>query len=196
MAIVKLKNARLAFPDLFTPTQVNGQGPFAFRAAFLMDEDAPVYLKQNDGSWKQTTMAKAIEDVTVEKWKNKATAIVNSIKGNPQQCCWYDGNIKSYDGYEGNFVLSASRPQEKGRPLVLDADTTPLTEQDGKPYAGCYVDATVELWPQDNKHGKGLRSTLRGVQFVKNGDAFSAGTPVDADEFEAAAPADTEDELG
>jgi len=195
MAIVQLKGARLSFPDLYTPTQVNGQGPFSYRCAFLIEESATVYEKQPDGSWKATTMAKVIDAVIAEKWKNKATAIFNSIKGNPQQCCWYDGNIKSYDGYEDMFVLGSTRSQDKGRPIVLNSDKTPLTEKDGKPYAGCYVNATVEIWPQDNKHGKGLRSTLRGVQFVKDGDAFSAGTPVDEDEFEEIDAPETADDL-
>ncbi len=140
-------------------------------------------------------MAKVIEAVAADAWKSKAPAVLKTLEGNPQKCCWYDGNCKSYDGYEDNFVLSASRGQDKGRPVVIDADKTPLSEKDGKPYAGCYVNATVEVWAQDNKFGKGIRATLRGVQFVKDGDAFSAGTPVDENEFDAVAPAETEDDL-
>jgi hypothetical protein len=195
MAIIKLTNARLSFPDLFTPTQVNGQGPFAYRAAFLIEQNATVHEKQADGTWKATTMAKVIDAIVTEKWKAKGTKIFDTIKGNPQQCCWYDGEIKSYDGYEGNYVLTSTRGQDKGRPLVKNFDNTPLTEADGKPYAGCYVNATVELWAQDNSHGKGLRSTLRGVQFVKDGDAFSAGTPVSDDEFEEIDAPETADDL-
>ncbi|QTP33511.1 hypothetical protein B7759_02105 [Burkholderia glumae] len=195
MAIVQLKVARLSFPDLFEAVQFEGQGPFSYRAAFLQPEDQPVFLQQADKSWKQTTMAKVIEAVAADAWKSKAPAILKTLEGNPQKYCWYDGNSKSYDGYEDNFVLSASRGQDKGRPVVIDADKTPLSEKDGKPYAGCYVNATVEVWAQDNKFGKGIRATLRGVQFVKDGDAFSAGTPVDENEFDAVAPAETEDDL-
>ena len=32
------------------------------------------------------------------------------------------------------------------RPLVVDVDKSPLTAQDGKPYSGCYVNASLELW--------------------------------------------------
>lgn len=35
---VKLTNVRLAFPELFEATQVNGQGDFKFRATFLIDK--------------------------------------------------------------------------------------------------------------------------------------------------------------
>lgn len=195
MAIVQLKNARLSFPDLFEAKQFEGQGPFSYRAAFLQPEDQAVYLQQADRTWKATTMAKIIEAVASEAWKTKAPAISKTIEGNPQKICWYDGALKDYDGYDGNHVLSASRGQDKGRPLVLDTDKTPLTEKDGKPYAGCYVNATVEVWAQDNKYGKGIRATLRGVQFVKDGDAFSAGTPVNEDEFEAIDAPETADDL-
>jgi hypothetical protein len=195
MAIVKLLGARLSFPDLFTAVQFEGAGPFSYRAAFLQAEDQPVMIQQADKSWKKTTMRKVIEDVASEAWKAKSAAILKTLEGNPQKCCWYDGSIKEYDGYEGNFVLSASRGQDKGRPLIVDNDKAPLTESDGKPYAGCYVNGTVEIWPQDNKFGKGIRATLRGVQFVKDGDAFSAGTPVSDDDFDEIEAPETEDDI-
>lgn len=195
MPIVKLKNARLSFPDLFEAKQFEGQGPFSYRAAFLQNEDTPVYVKQADNTWKPSTMQKVIETVAAEAWKTKGAAILKTLEGNPQKCCWYDGSIKEYDGYEGNFVLSASRGQDKGRPSIVGADTTPLTEKDGKPYAGCVVNGTVEVWAQDNKYGKGIRATLRTVQFVKDGDAFSAGTPVSDDDYEPIEAPETEDDI-
>ncbi|MDR5611402.1 ssDNA-binding protein, partial [Arsenophonus sp.] len=33
---IKLNNVRLAFPELFEPTQVSGQGAFKYRANFLI----------------------------------------------------------------------------------------------------------------------------------------------------------------
>lgn len=195
MAIVQLKDVRLSFPDLFEAKQFEGQGPFSYRGAFLQSEDQKVYLQQADKSWKPTTMAKVIEAVATEAWKAKAGAILKTLDGNPQKICWYDGNLKEYDGYADNFVLSSSRGQDKGRPLVMDRDKSPLTEKDGKPYAGCYVNATVEVWAQDNKYGKGIRATLRGVQFVRDGDAFSAGTPVNDDEFDEIEAPETADDI-
>lgn len=194
--IVKLENARMSFPDLWKAVQFEGAGPFNYRATFLLAEDQKVFTKQPDGSWKPTTMAKVVNEVATEAWKTKAPAILKTIEGNPQKICWYDGNVKEYDGYEGNFVLSASRGQEKGRPTIKDRDASPLSEEDGRPYAGCYVNGTVEVWPQDNKWGKGIRATLRGVQFLRDGDAFSAGTPDDDDELgEIAVPEDAADSL-
>jgi hypothetical protein len=196
MPIVQLTNARLAFPDLWEPVQYEGQGPFNYRATFLQPEDQPVMVQQADKSWKKSTMAKVLAGVAEEKWKAKGAAILKSIESNNQKCCWYDGNSKGYDGYEDVFALSASRGQEKGRPIILDRDKSPLQAKDGKPYAGCYVIATVEIWAQDNKFGKAIRATLRGVQFYKDGDAFSAGTPLDEDEFSSVeAPEEAEDDI-
>lgn len=197
MAIVQLQSARLSFPDLWEAKQYEGQGPFSYRASFLQSEDTPVMLKQTDGTWAKTTMKKVIDQIAADAWKTKAVAILTTIEGQSQKFCWIDGDTKAYDGYEGNFALSASRNINKGRPMIIDRDKSPLTVSDGKPYAGCYVNATVEIWAQDNKFGKGIRATLRGVQFVKDGDAFSAGTPVSEDEFESiAAPEEATDELG
>lgn len=195
MAIVQLKNVRLSFPDLFEAVQFEGKGPFSYRASFLQSEDQKVYLQQPDKSWKPTTMAAVIATVAKEKWGAKADAVLKGIQGNNQKFCWTDGDAKDYDGYQGNYCLSASRGQDKGRPIVMDTDKSPLTAADGKPYAGCFVNATVEIWPQDNSFGKGMRATLRGVQFFKDGDAFSAGTPVSEDDFEVVDAPETEDDI-
>lgn len=195
MAIVQLQNVRLSFPDLWEAVQYEGKGPFNYGGSFLQPENQPVMVQQADKSWKKSTMAKVFEAVAAEQWKGKAAAVLDSIRNNSQKCCWVDGNTKDYDGYEGNFVLSAKRGQEKGAPLILDRNKSPLTASSGKPYAGCYVNATVEIWAQDNKWGKGMRATLRGVQFVSDGDAFSAGTPLSDDDFTEIGDPETEDDI-
>ncbi len=92
--------------------------------------------------------------------------------------CLKDGNDKSdLDGYgDGTSFLTASN---KARPGVVDRSLDPIAESDNIIYAGCYVNATVRLWVQDNKWGKRVNAQLRAVQFVKAGDSFGAG-PVDA----------------
>ena len=67
------------------------------------------------------------------------------------------------------------------RPGVVDRDLSPLTAEDGKPYAGCYVFATIRLWAQDNQWGKRINASLRNVQFIKDGEAFGE-KPVAPDE--------------
>jgi hypothetical protein len=74
---------------------------------------------------------------------------------------------------------------------VIDRDKTPLTSADGRPYAGCFVNASVELWAQDNNFGKRINASLRGVQFFKDGDAFSGGGAASDDEFDSVEDADS-----
>ena len=57
-------------------------------------------------------------------------------------------------------------------------------EPSGRPYAGCYVNAVLEFWAQDNKFGKRVNATLMGVQFFRDGDAFSGGGAASDDDFD------------
>lgn len=174
---LKLASVRLAFPVLFQPKSVNGEGDPAFSATFLMPPDHAAVAQ----------LKAAIEEVGSAKWGAKWAAVKKEITGKDRTCL-HDGDTKAdYAGFEGNLFVSA---RNKSRPLVVDRDLTPLAEVDGRPYAGCYVNASVEVWAQDNNFGKRINATLRGVQFVKDGDAFSGGGAASEDEFDS-----LEDEL-
>lgn len=206
---LKLVGPRLSFPDLFEATTVNGQGKPAFRSQFLVpatDDGVTKAAMQvgttSDGKpiWGPLGPAKqvidqALQQVAAEKWKDKGKQILAANEGIPQKHCFIDGVKRAYDGYQGMWALSASRPAEKGRPLVFDQAKNPLTAADGKPYAGCYVNASVEFWAQDNAHGKAVRCQLNGVQFLRDGDAFSAGGPASPEDFEALAEGAEADSL-
>jgi hypothetical protein len=171
---VILKNVRLSFPELFTAGQFQGQGPKSYSATFIVQP----------GSEADQAITAAIESVAKEKWLAKAPAILKNFESKSK--CYVSGDLKAYDGYEGNMILTAKKSEEKGRPVVIGRDKQPLTEADGKPYAGCYVNAQVDVWAQDNQFGKGVRATLVAVQFWANGDAFGSGSAsADFDAFEA-----------
>lgn len=168
---IKLNNVRLAFPQLFEAKTVNGEGKPAFSASFLLDPSDPQVKELN----------KAIEQVARDKWGAKADAIIKQMRAT-DKVCLHDGDLKSnYDGFPGNLYVS-SRSQT--RPLIIDKDKTPLAEADGRPYAGCYVNASIELWAQDNNYGKRVNASLRGVQFHRDGDAFAGGGAASEDEFD------------
>lgn len=170
---IMLKDVRLAFPKLFKAEQVNGQGDPKFGATLILGPDHP-----------QLDELRKIQDaVAKDKWKDKAAGIVK-VLDKQDRLAVHDGDIKSqYDGFPGHFYLSANA-QESAKPTVVDQARNPLAENSGKPYAGCYVNASIEIWAQDNKFGQRINTTLRGIQFLRDGDAFSAGRPADADEFE------------
>lgn len=207
---IKIEGARLSFPDLFEATQVNGKGAAAFRSQLLVPASGSPEVratiatgKTEDGKpiwggpWgpARKVIQEAIEMLAKQEFKDKAKQILAMNEGNPQKHCFIDGAKRPYDGYDGMWALSANRQEKHGRPVVVDQRKNPLQPGDGKPYAGCYVNASVELWPQDNEHGKAIRCGLNAIQFVKDGDSFGGGgTPATADDFaEIAEGADADD---
>ncbi|OTA14627.1 hypothetical protein Xvie_03564 [Xenorhabdus vietnamensis] len=169
---IKLPNVRLAFPDLFEATQVNGQGDYKFRSTFLISKERKDLIAEIEA---------AILKVATDKWGAKAEGIIKSIRGNNMRFNFRDGDDKpDYDGYAGCMFISASN---KARPLVIDRDRTPLTAQDGRPYSGCYVNATISIFAYEN-NGKGISASLSGVQFLRDGDAFAGGGVASVDDFD------------
>lgn len=164
-------NARLAFPNLWKAKSGPDGGDPTFSAAFIIPKDHPIIAEINKASVK----------LGREKWGEKADVILKGLKAQDRLAV-HDGDAKAqYAGYEGNAFINA---RSKVRPSVVDRNRVQLTENDGKPYAGCYVNALIELWAQDNKaYGKRINASLRGVQFVKDGDAFAAGSTASEDEF-------------
>jgi hypothetical protein len=179
---VKLTIVRLAFPVLFEARTVNGEGKPAFSASFLLDPADPQVKALNQ----------AIEQVAKDKWGAKAGDILKQMRAQ-DKVALHDGDLKAnYAGFPGNLYVSA---RSATRPLVIDKDKSPLTEQDGKPYAGCFVNASIELWPQDNNYGKRVNASLRGVQFFRDGDSFAGGGAASEDEFDDISSGATADDL-
>ena len=168
---IKLNAVRLSFPQLFEAKTVNGEGKPAFSAAFLIGPKDPQVSVINN----------AINAVATEKWGAKAEAVLKAIRA-ADKTCLHSGDLKSnYDGFEGMLYVSA---RNAIKPLVVDTNRSPLTEQDGKPYAGCYVNVSLELWAQDNNYGKRVNATLMGVQFFKDGESFAGGGVASEDDFD------------
>lgn len=168
--IITLQNVRLSFPNIFEPKAFKPGDMPKYQAAFLLAKSDPQIKKIED----------VIKNVATEKWKDKGVQIVKSIRGNNNKFCFQDGNNKSYDGYQDTMALSSS---SAARPLVLDRDKSPLTVSDGRPYGGCYVNCSVDIFAYTNS-GNGIAAQLRGIQFYKDGDAFNGGAPLNENEFE------------
>jgi len=168
----KLTNLRCAFPHLHEAKSVNdGEPMFSLATVIVPNSENHKILKEG------------MVAVAKDKWGNKADAILTELKSKGRVCFKESPLTKDgepYEGFEGMFSLNAS---SKKRPVVVDKDKTPLTAADGKPYGGCYVDLSIEMWAQDNSWGKRINATIRWVQFRADGEAFSGGRAVSADEF-------------
>lgn len=162
---IRLTNVRLSFPSLFEPKSFEEGKEPTYSASFIIPSDDPQVEKVMNG----------IKALVKETWKGKVN--LKMLKG----YCLRDGEEKEHiDGYGPgvHFVTASSRK----RPTVVDRDRSFLDKQSERPYAGCYVNASIRLWAQDHKtYGKRINATLRGVQFVKDGEAFGEA-PLDPDE--------------
>lgn len=178
---IKLTNVRAAFLKPWKAEVVNGGENPVFSSSFILDpSDAQCKVIQD-----------AMLATAKDKWGAKAAGYYKEMDMGGK-LCFRNGDAKaSYEGFEGNMFISSSC---KTRPLTINRDKTPVVEADGVLYSGCYVNVSLELWAQDNKWGKRINAQLGGIQFFKDGDAFSGGDNAadesDFDDLGAGADAD------
>jgi hypothetical protein len=184
--IVQLKHVRIAFiDDLFEPGQYEGKGDFRHTATFIVEP----------GSENDKLIQVAIKKEASQAWPKNHESMLEDLRGD-KKAFSYTKNKKDrtgevYEGFEDRWALSAVRKQKDGAPLFLHNIMDPatckaqrLTGKEGIIYAGCYVNAKVELWAQSGKHS-GMRCGLLGVQFAGPGDSFGGASRPTDDGFDA-----------
>lgn len=155
---INLKNVRLAFPSLFRRAVFDGEekSEGKYEATLLISKETP------EG---KALIAK-LESIIEKLLKSE------DIKVPRGKWALRDGDDVEYDGFAGNMSLKAGSNR---RPTVLNRDKTPIVEDDELIYGGCYVNAIVDFWVQDNKWGKRVNANLFGVQLLRDGEPFGAG---------------------
>ena len=151
MQKIKLSSVRLSFPSLFKRAVFDGQEG-KYQATFILD--------------KKNVATKLVIDNVIKQLLTE-----NKIKVQPHMMAIKDG-VETSPEFNDYWLIKASSNR---RPTVIGKDKAPLTEEDNTIYAGCYVNAIITLWVQDNKFGKRINANLMGVQFVKDGEAFGLG---------------------
>ena len=161
---IKVKNVRIAFCDsLEVAKDYNGDKKFRHSATLLVDL----------GSEADKTIRSAILQSAKVEFKDKAEGMLEGIAGNTNKNCYTKGDLKlgKYDGFDGKMALAAHRGIKQGPPKLRAVDGKTAAEP-GLIYAGCYVNAVVSIYAQ-SKTNIGIRCGLIGVQFLRDGDAFS-----------------------
>ena len=157
---VTLKLSRLSYPHLFVPQPpMEGSAPDAlpkYNARFMVTEED------------QAIVEAGINAILAEKFPTKVPAVFTDPA---KRCLRQDPETKGW------YVAASNVNQ----PRVIDRSRQDIAPNAGIPYAGCYVNAVVRLWVQDNKYGKRVNASLEAVQFVKDGERFGHA-PVDVDE--------------
>lgn len=177
----RLNNVRVAFPKFWEPSQFNGQGAYRCGGQFIIPPDHP----------QLPMLREAIKAAATAKWSAKAADKIRQAELN-NKVCLRSGDAKAdYDGFAGNFVLSANckggaTPESATRPTVFNRnpnDGKCLNESDWLGYSGCYVNILISVYA-DDRFGIGINCSLAGVQFAADGDAF-AGAKASASDFDA-----------
>ena len=161
---IKMANVRLSFPSLFQTEIFAGDDTEKYAATFILDpQEHKNVIKEIESE---------IKRLTDEKFDGKALKY--------DRVCLKDGDDSGTDLLEGKYTIKATT---KKRPLTINRDKSQVTEDDDIFYAGCYVNAIISLWAQNNQWGKRINASLGGVRFCSHGEPFQAGG-VDADEFD------------
>lgn len=190
-----LNNVRVSFAHgLYKATAMEAGQQEKFGADFILQHDSVVLRVNADGTKTKTTLKDAELAVATEAWKANGAKVLASLEASKKAI--RDGSKRVnkagdvYEGYEGNTYVTA---KSATRPLLVDQHRQPVTEEDGTIYSGCYVNAIVELYANTQPTKKGVFAGLKGVQFVKIGDAFGGGAPAAATEFDVVEGADAAD---
>lgn len=186
-----LLNARLSFPSLFEPNvqkQDDGTIRENWKANFLLENDR---IDEMEAVFRGKRMS-AKEAITLASNEAKAAKWGDDKakwpKLKPDRKFFRDGNLENWDGYEDAWYISANA-QLTDRPSIItnrkDGNGKWIEAEPGgkaSPYAGCYTNAVLVIWCQDNEHGKRINAQVKAVQFFADGEAFSGAGPVDPNE--------------
>ena len=176
---IYLSNVRLSFPKLIEPSAFQEGGEKKFAADFL--------LKQTDSDF--TRFMSEVGKLAHEKWKENAGAVLQLVQNERKLRCFGNGaekvdkkTFKPYVGYDGMVYLSANSNADRP-PQIIRPDGTPIDNMNTmerqtfarKLYGGCFVNAAVRPWAQDNQFGRAIRCELIAVQFFSDGEPFGEG---------------------
>lgn len=173
-----INDTRGAFLSLFESSSFEG-GAAKYNGKFIIPKNHKQIAALDEAMFK----------VAQEKWGAKARQIYDNLvkDGKKPEVAFVKGPYKNrdgdvYDGFEDAYYVTASSSK---RPGIFDRNRQPLVAADGKPYPGCFLNVQIELWAQDNTFGRAIRAELKGVQFLRDGDAFGGGgPPAKADDFD------------
>jgi hypothetical protein len=168
------------FPDSLDQTKY-------FSGTYLLTPDS--LLQYQDDKGKPTgkklpahaELEKICVQLTNDKWQKKGPAVLKAIKMTGK-IFFRDGDTKpDYEGFPGTHFISS---RSKVRPNYFNQQKEPLTEEEGALYSGCFVNVNLEAYAY-TKGNNGLGCRLRGVQKLRDGEAFGGGgPPADDSEFD------------
>ena len=168
---------RLSYPNLFTARAINNEGDPKYSATLLIPKSDTATVERV-----QAAIDAAVQD-GMDRHIFKEAVDPSRSKYPPLR----DGDTPKDDGsargdeFAGHWFISAKAPGNKPRPSVVDANVQPVMDE-SEIYAGCYVNMFVEFYAFEKSGNKGIAASLRGTQFVRDGEPLG-GEPLEAEDM-------------
>jgi len=191
-----LKNARLSYVStLWTPQIPKGGKKEKYSVSSIIEAgtvgfygdanpDSPTG-KAKGYQWgdPKVELAKAVIAAANEKWAARAGEVLEQLKAT-NRLPLHDGAEKgNQPGYAGNKYVNASSDRQ---PDVVTPNGQPVKENSGVIFSGCYGDVVMDIWTQDNEHGKRVNAGLMAVVYRDKGEPLgSGGARASADDYAA-----------
>lgn len=156
-----LNNVRLAFASVFQRAVFSGVAG-KYEATLLLDKE-----EQAD---QIRTIRREIDEALLAKFGNESK-VPKAIR-NEKNCALRDGDNVDYDGFAGCMSFKCSN---KVQPKLLDRQKNDIDADSGLLYSGCYADASVGIWIQDNEYGRKVNANLFALRFREHGEPFGGG---------------------
>ena len=173
---IMLRNVRLSYEHIFTPTKFDESQDAKYSATFIIPKNHPDLPTVKKAYFEAGQEAFA-SDFTGTAWPRGFTCSLKDADVETNSL----GEVlaEKNPDYKGCFILEANSTR---RPLTIDRNKAAVTEDDGIIYSGCYVNASLAAAGYTyGKVKKGVKCYLNGVQFVKDGERFGADASADFD---------------
>lgn len=181
IGLLHLSNVRASYLYCFEPfkgkpTPQNPKPKDVYTCHFLLPPDHPDLRK----------VAETIEAVgAAHRWRGDIpwTVIKESLKAQ-DKLCLHKGDVSKAGKpeYAGLYYVSGNN---YNRFTVVDGARNPMSSTDPMaPRSGDYINAIIDIYPQDNDFGRRINATITGIQMVRRSDAFGGGAaPAAPEEF-------------
>lgn len=175
---VKLRNVRLSYEHIFTPTAFDDKSEPKYSATFIIPKDHADLPALKRAMFEAGKESFAADFNTPGVWPRGFTCSLKDADKDTND----NGELLAdkNEAYKGCYILEANSAR---RPLTIGRKKEAITEEDGIIYSGCYVNASLGAAGYTyGKVKKGVKCYLNGVQFVKDGERFGADA---SDDFDA-----------
>ena len=150
---IKIVGARASYPHLVNPRAVQAGDTPKYGCAFILQKGNPA-------------IAEILQADAAEKGARWGANVPPTAKSVPM----YDGDMdpkyNTIPDNHGAMILNCS--SKDAVPIIDTTGSTPMDP--ASIYAGCYVNAFVDVYSYDAGMSKGCAFGLVAIQFVQNGD--------------------------